>query len=320
MSVDAAPLPPGYELRRPRQGDEPAIAAATAAAENAMLGTVLTTADHIAAEWQRPRFDPDLDAWLVETAGRVCVAYASVWDPNPATDYEARLSVHPSHAACGVGDALLSAAEARVAQHAPPRSVERLTLSVACYEQEEERRRLLLGRGYRVVREYLDLGYELRRPVPAPQLPGGIELRPIRLGTDDRAAFEAADDAFAEHFHVEVETYEEWRQRMFAQRYLDPAFWFLAWDRSTVVGDVIAYPFGGRAYIWEVAVRRPWRGRGIGLALLLHELRALKAAGLQHAWLTVDAANHTGALTVYARAHMRLLRSAHVFELTLRPG
>ena len=48
-----------------------------------------------------------------------------------------------------------------------------------------------------------------------------------------------------------------------------------------------------------LAVRRPWRKRGVATALLCASLHAFKAEGLQHAMLGVDTQNLSGALRVY---------------------
>jgi mycothiol synthase len=51
----------------------------------------------------------------------------------------------------------------------------------------------------------------------------------------------------------------------------------------------------------DVAVRRPWRRRGVGAALILSGLRALKNAGMTAAHLYADADNLTGAVKLYRR-------------------
>jgi ribosomal protein S18 acetylase RimI-like enzyme len=64
-------------------------------------------------------------------------------------------------------------------------------------------------------------------------------------------------------------------------------------------------------WIHVVAVRRPWRGRELGSALLRASFRALAACGMRRAMLGVDAENTTGAVRLYERGGMRV---AHRFE------
>ena len=51
-----------------------------------------------------------------------------------------------------------------------------------------------------------------------------------------------------------------------------------------------------------LGVRRPWRKRGLGLALLLHSFSAFHRRGQRRVSLGVDAGSLTGALRLYERA------------------
>jgi ribosomal protein S18 acetylase RimI-like enzyme len=57
-----------------------------------------------------------------------------------------------------------------------------------------------------------------------------------------------------------------------------------------------------------LAVRRPWRRRGLGLALLRHSFVEMERRGMTRASLGVDAENLTGAVALYERAGMRVAR------------
>jgi ribosomal protein S18 acetylase RimI-like enzyme len=67
-------------------------------------------------------------------------------------------------------------------------------------------------------------------------------------------------------------------------------------------------------------VRRPWRGKGLGLALLRHSFVEFHRLGRKHAALHADAENITGALRLYTNAGMRIERQTDLFEKELRPG
>jgi ribosomal protein S18 acetylase RimI-like enzyme len=64
-------------------------------------------------------------------------------------------------------------------------------------------------------------------------------------------------------------------------------------------------------------VRKPWRGRGLGLALLGEVFRLLAERGCAAVRLWVDAQNTTGALRVYERAGMRQERHIMAFQRPL---
>jgi ribosomal protein S18 acetylase RimI-like enzyme len=72
----------------------------------------------------------------------------------------------------------------------------------------------------------------------------------------------------------------------------------------------------GRSEAWveELAVRRPWRKRGVATALLCASMHAFKAEGLQHAILGVDTQNLSGALRVYERVGFKSVRRYTQFE------
>ncbi|MEO8510990.1 MAG: GNAT family N-acetyltransferase, partial [Chloroflexota bacterium] len=57
-----------------------------------------------------------------------------------------------------------------------------------------------------------------------------------------------------------------------------------------------------RGWLDSVFVRRPWRRRGLGAALVARSLDVLRERGLTSAILGVDAENPTGALGLYERA------------------
>ena len=62
-------------------------------------------------------------------------------------------------------------------------------------------------------------------------------------------------------------------------------------------------------------MRPPWRGRGVGKALLLASFHQLREAGKPRTVLGVDAANPTGATRLYANAGMRVLTEVDTYRL-----
>ena len=67
-----------------------------------------------------------------------------------------------------------------------------------------------------------------------------------------------------------------------------------------------------------LGVRRPWRRRGLGTALLRHSFRELRARGCERARLMVDGENLTGAVQLYERAGMHVARRAERYWKELR--
>jgi ribosomal protein S18 acetylase RimI-like enzyme len=72
-------------------------------------------------------------------------------------------------------------------------------------------------------------------------------------------------------------------------------------------------------WVKSVGVRRNWRGRGIASALLRHAFAEFYRRGTRKVALTVDAESLTGALRIYERAGMRVVRRKEIFEKPLQP-
>ena len=69
-----------------------------------------------------------------------------------------------------------------------------------------------------------------------------------------------------------------------------------------------------------LGVRRPWRKRGLGLALLYHSFGEFYKRGNRVISLGVDAASQTGATRLYKKAGMHVASEYVSYEKELRPG
>ena len=75
-----------------------------------------------------------------------------------------------------------------------------------------------------------------------------------------------------------------------------------------------------RGWVRSLGVRRPWRKRGLGLALLRHAFHEFYRRGKRKVGLGVDTQNLTGALRLYENAGMRVDQAYDYYEKELRPG
>ena len=76
----------------------------------------------------------------------------------------------------------------------------------------------------------------------------------------------------------------------------------------------------GIGWVGSLGVRRPWRKRGLGEALLLQSFYNLHANGYKTIGLGVDAQNPTGATRLYKKAGMHAASEFVTYEKELRPG
>ena len=76
---------------------------------------------------------------------------------------------------------------------------------------------------------------------------------------------------------------------------------------------------GDPAFGWVgvLGVRKAWRKRGLGRALLLHSFGDFRDRGAARVGLGVDAENTTGAVRLYESAGMHVVRRMDTYERPL---
>jgi mycothiol synthase len=319
----AEPLPPaGYRLRRPSHTDLEAVTELKRTAEVAHQGESDVTVDDLREDWTLPRVSMAEDLWIVETATGHVVAYGSVWQVDPPRVFFAEQTVRPDHRGRGLSELLLRLAEMRAKQSAGRQPTDTpVELGVWTYEEDTGLIALLERNGYRHARTFLRLDVDLAEPPAAPAWPAGVAVSVFRRHHDEAAVHAAMDEAFRDHWRPDVMSLEEWLAFRFTRPGLDLGLWWVAWAGGEVAGAAMAIetPLGG--YIADLAVRRPWRGRGLGRALLLQAFAELRRRGQPRAYLGVDSDNPTGAMHLYTSLGMRPVHDAHqVFEKQLTAG
>ena len=310
MTAASTPgLPAGYSVRAPRLGDAEAVAEVKRAAHASRRDGEIT-ADSVREDWALPRMDLERDAWVVLTPDGSVAASALVFEDFPGSFVRVHC-VRPGPEGPVLERYLLDVCEERVRDRltAGARSG---SLTVIAFESERPSLDLYTARGYGLVRTFLRLAVSLDDAPAVPVVPQGLAIRPFRAGEDERRVYEAVQEAFLDHWEPTELTYEEWRAIAYDAPTVDPALWRVAWDGADVAGVVIASAQTEDGWVDDLAVRRPWRGRGLGRALLLTALEVLRARGLTRALLGVDTDNPTGAMGLYASAGMTQSGDAHL--------
>ncbi|MEI6727365.1 MAG: GNAT family N-acetyltransferase [Actinomycetes bacterium] len=308
--------PAPSRVRAPGRADLEAIVGLLNACDIAETGRPDTTADDVAGDWELQGFELSKDAWIAETRDGLVVGYAYTGDQVRTGELEADVWVRPEHAEPELARRLLGLAERRARQLASGRGYAAPALDVFCVSTNAVKRELLRERGFAlrrtVVRMAIDLEADLREPGP----PAGVELREFRPGGDDRAMYETMMEAFADHYPESDEPFEAWRSRLLGHGAFDPDLWTLAWAGGEPVGGLIAYDHRDVGWLQGLGVRREWRRRGTGGALLAHAFSEFARRGRLRVELAVDAEGETRPLSVYERAGMRI---AHAYELYEKP-
>ena len=183
-------------------------------------------------------------------------------------------------------------------------------------ERVAEVREELERRGYKPVRYSFEMEIDLGQEPPAPDWPEGITVRTYRDGEAQRV-YEIDQETFADHWDYTPTPFDEWRHWNMEDGF-DPELWFVAEDGEEIAAICLCRPERegrpGMGWVSTLGVRKPWRRRGLGLALLQHSFRELRARGCERAGLGVDGENTTGAVRLYERAGMHVARRSDTYE------
>src|SRR5437660_5711778 len=303
-----ANLPRGFTMRYPTMADLEEVTALTRTCEVALDGVAETTLDDIHTGWRMPSFDLAKDAWLVLSDEGKIVGLAGVEHRGHARIYTGG-EVHPDYRNRGIGTYLLHLAEERARQHIPQAPPEaRVTLNCGANSKDEAVIRLLEERGFTRVRYFWRMAIEMDAVPPAPELAEGITLRTFTPEMA-RAVYEADEEAFQDHWGYMPLPFEEWKHWTLMREGFDPTLWFLAMDGDEIAGFSLCKDekeSGGWVHV--LGVRRPWRRKGVGLALLHHSFGGFYKRGIRNVYLGVDAQSLTGATRLYERAGMHVIR------------
>jgi len=257
------------------------------------------------------KFDAERDLQIVEVDGAVVGYWDVEWVDTTDGLREYRLGgmVDPDWRRRGIGTWMLHASEAHAQRRAAAVPTDRPRMLGTWQPDTRVGARALMAReGYTPARFFFDMVRPTLDEIEEPPLPEGIELRPVR---EDqlRQLWEADVEAFLDHwggFDASDERYAIWK----GDPKFDPSLFVVAWDGDEIAGGIVneinevenATFKRQRGWLASVFVRRQWRRRGLGRALVAKSLIVFRERGMTSAGLGVDADNPTGALGLYEAA------------------
>jgi mycothiol synthase len=246
----------------------------------------------------------ETNTWLLEEGGAGLVAAAF---PELHGDRGYALGVvHPVAEKRGLGSGLIELTERRMVEEDAGRI---LAWTLAADEPAAE---LFERHGYREIRRFWDMAIDFDGELPEPT----VAIETFR--EEEAPAFHAAnEEAFEDHWEPHPESFETWWARQRARTNYDPSLWFVIHEGAEVVAIARNEQRASGGYVGSLGVRRAWRGRGYGRALLLHSFREFRRRGMTRATLGVDAANPTGATHLYESVGMHVDLEAVVWEKSL---
>jgi predicted N-acetyltransferase YhbS len=268
----------------------------------ALGGESEESAAGVARWFAHPALDPPADMRIAVADAGALEGYADVGAPEDGSPKAwVDLRVVPG---CPESLALLFGwAQARGAERAGAGG----KIQFFVDERDHELRASLDEAGYAVVRSSYEMERALGGDLEAPVWPAGIEARPL-AERDAEAIHAACDEAFADHWGYSPQSFEGWRALNLVPGE-DTSLSRVAWDGDEIAGVTV----GG---VGPLAGRRPWRRRGLGEALLRESFLAFAERGKRAAGLGVDAENTTGAVSLYERVGMHVVRRSDTWERT----
>ncbi len=276
--------------------------------------------------------DPAQDMRFVEVDGQP-VGYArGEWLINVEGQWLGTVIgyVLPAYRRRGLGRALLQFGEERLRQVAGGlRESGKLPQNAECFfsnfvaQNETAKHALLMAAGYRPIRYAFDMVRPDLEDIPDLPLPPGLELRPVKP-EEMRPIWEASNEAFRDHWGY-VQPPEEEYDRWLHETINNPALWQVAWEGDQVAGMVLNFINANeneamqrkRGYTENICVRRPWRKLGLAKALIARSLAMLKAVGMEHAALGVDAENISGATHLYEKMGYQVVKRNTIYRKAL---
>lgn len=302
------------ELRAPTLDDVEGLTDLVNRDAGELYGERDETTESITMWLNGPGLDPETDARIAVDGG-VVRGYVDI-DADPPPKFWVDLRVPPSEAG-EIRAPLLEWAEQegrRRAAGQPGALIRFFTAST-----DGPTKQLLESRGYARIRGSYRMRIDLAGEPPEPEWPDGVT---VREGTHDdlELAYETQQETFVDSWEFNRNPFDEWRHWMVDYEGFDPSLWFIAESGGETAGISLCRVTDvdeRLGWVRVLGVRRPWRRRGLGRALLNHTFREFRRRGVPSVGLGVDAESLTGAHTLYESVGMRVVRRNDIYEKDL---
>ena len=331
MNHNILPLPDGYIARGGRIEDYKfAFDLLNVHSQHLNGRDDLTDSELLRLDWLNDGFNPQTDIRMIFAPDNSPAAFVECWlNQEPPVHPWIFGCVHPAHWGKGIGSHIVTWANDH-ARLALEKCESDLRVAPRSGAEAHNKAGLALFQqlGWKHIRSYYRMVTDLDSVPEVPPFPEGITVRTYDPDTETEAVYLTIVDSFKDHFGFIAPPFEkglaDFKHNFINEPGYDPRFWFVAVEGNEMVGICICRredpedPESG--WVSELGVRRAWRKRGLGNALLKHAFGVFHANGKKRASLGVDATSLTGALRLYERAGMRVLRQFNQFEKELRPG
>jgi GNAT superfamily N-acetyltransferase len=297
-----------YSVRPATPRDVEAVHALIAAQNINDFGEAMLTVDDLRTSWKDLKFENET---CMAYAGGELAGYAELKDGESPFIY-----LSDPHDV-DLGFQLLTILEEIAFDHKTVRLSTRVSASNQTLSE------LFIVNGYHATHSFLIMELVMREAPPVPQWPQGISVRTFNPGQDEHATFLADEESAQDKGYHEPLDFDGWSKRMgLGSERFDPSIWFLAFDgvSAEIAGLALnAYqPGSDTAWVDHLSVRRPWRKRGIGKALLLHTFGEFYGRGILRMKLSVDSKSLTHAPGLYESVGMKTIHEYYIYRKELQ--
>ena len=284
----------------------------------------------IHADWLNDGFNPQTDIHTIFDPNGRLIGLIETWMTNqPPVHPWNWICVHPDYLNAGIWEYLLHWGQNRSRAALDLVSPElRIALRTGTEHQNQTGIQAIQNLGWQPLRSFyhMQVSFDGMPQVPPP--PEGIVIRRYDPATETEAVYQAFTDSFKDHFGYVEQPFEhgfaEFKHNLIDMPGYDPNYWFVAVDGKEIAGICLCRPTSPEdpecGWVSELGVRRGWRKQGLGFLLLKRAFSEFYSAGRKSAGLGVDASSLTGALRLYERAGMQVVRQFDHFEKELRAG
>ena len=221
------------------------------------------------------------------------IGYQYLSSSAPYVIQETGGSIHPDYDSPALRATLLDWVETKATANIPSApDFARLLLYWNIYEQERTALDFLLANGFSFARQWIHMAVEMETAPAKPLMADGITIKLLDPARDWPKVDPALDEAFADHWgHVDEATLLPPAEEKATPKpgsasdpepIVDDPYWnssglcFVAWDGDTVAGSCLCnartVEDENSGKLGSLSVRRQYRGRGIGNALVLTAL------------------------------------------------
>jgi mycothiol synthase len=298
-------LPADFLTRPATRDDAQAISAICVEHELAAMGVSESTPNDILELWDNEQANLEADTRVVTTLDGKLIGYTCIVMTKRGIMLDPNTTVHSPYKSQPIGSYLLQFAEERAhtllqANPTCPRRFYTWSFTPDAFQLFEQH-------GFTVEESDYRMRIVFDAPLPEPRALDGIIIRPFIPNKEEHAMYDVIAEAFPDIDGVPYRPYEDWYEKVFVKTSsAEPSMFYVAVDGHQVVGTTLCriYPEVGDGFIWQVAVRRAWRKRGIALNLLYTAFGEYYRRGIRQVLLDVNSLNQTGAYELYIRAGM----------------